>query len=133
MVRSRRCKDGIDQIGPPQPAMAGILLAYSRYFGPVVERVCEPTTLGFSNTMNPLPTEHRSWTMKIGKDIRQQDKRPRHGRAAKPLSARLFARHGRAGEECRHTSQAHRIKGFSGAAFALVRSGTSGVCNEPGL
>ena len=43
--------------------------------------------------------------MKIGKDIRQQDKRPRHGRAAKRLSAHRFVGHGRAGEKCRDTSQ----------------------------
>lgn len=43
--------------------------------------------------------------MKIGREIGQQDRRRQHGCAAKPLSAHRFARHGRAGEECRHTSQ----------------------------
>ena len=35
----------------------------------------------------------------------KQDRRRRHGRAAKPLSAHRFARHGRAGRECRHPRQ----------------------------
>ena len=36
---------------------------------------------------------------------RKQDRRPRHTCAAKGLSAHGFARHGRAGVECRDTPQ----------------------------
>ena len=45
---------------------------------------------------------------------RKQDRSRRHGRAAKPLSAHRFARHGRAGGECRHHSQVAVSKGTFG-------------------
>ena len=47
----------------------------------------------------------RSKTGEIGQEIGKQDRRRRHGRAAKRLSAHRFARHGRAGGECCQSPQ----------------------------
>ncbi len=45
---------------------------------------------------------------------RKQDRSTRHGRAAKPLSAHRFARHGRAGGQCRHPRQVTASEGNFG-------------------
>ncbi len=50
----------------------------------------------------------------------KQDRSRRHGRAAKPLSAHRFARHGRSGGECRPPRQVTASEGNFGCRVRLA-------------
>ena len=62
-----------------------------------------------------------------GLKIRKQDRSRRHGHAAKPLSAHWFARHGRAGGECRHPRQVTESEGTFGCRVCHAAPGCGGT------
>jgi len=62
-------------------------------------------TVGMFVMMSPIRTRGGVDAGKGTRKTWKQDRRPRHTCAAKGLSAHGFARHGRAGVECRDTPQ----------------------------
>ena len=71
-------------------------------------------TVGMFVMMSPIRTRGGVDAGKGTRKTWKQDRSRRHGRAAKPLSAHRFARHGRAGGECCHPSQVAVSEGTFG-------------------
>ena len=75
-------------------------------------------TAGMSVTMIRTYRKGRVEAGPQNRKTGKQDRSRRHGRAAKPLSAHRFARHGRAGGECHHSPQ---VTGSEGIFACRVR------------